>query len=94
MEQMFSLEIECDPAERDLLIAELWERGSAGIVEAYKTGRGRILVTDPGSGALVGILSRRDLLRVRHAVTHSERARRAYFVIPRRRRAVEVSKVA
>src|ERR1051325_4817807 len=30
---MFSLEIECDPDERDLLIAELWEQGSAGIVE-------------------------------------------------------------
>src|SRR5215467_12699304 len=30
---MFSLEIDCDPEERDLLIAELWERGSAGIVE-------------------------------------------------------------
>lgn len=59
------------------------------------SGRGRILVTDPGSGALVGILSRRDLLRVRHTVTQSERARRAYFVIPRRRRAaVEVSKAA
>src|SRR5215469_2358504 len=30
---MFSLEIECDPDERDLLIAELWEQGSAGIAE-------------------------------------------------------------
>ncbi|HMC61716.1 MAG TPA: 50S ribosomal protein L11 methyltransferase, partial [Candidatus Solibacter sp.] len=30
---MFSLEIECDPEDRDLLIAELWEHGSAGIVE-------------------------------------------------------------
>jgi ribosomal protein L11 methyltransferase len=30
---MFSLEIECDPDDRDLLIAELWEQGSAGIVE-------------------------------------------------------------
>jgi len=30
---MFSLEIECDLADRDLLIAELWEQGSAGIVE-------------------------------------------------------------
>src|SRR5690242_20039162 len=30
---MFSLEIECDPDDRDLLIAELWELGSAGIVE-------------------------------------------------------------
>jgi len=30
---MFSLEIECDADDRDLLIAELWEQGSAGIVE-------------------------------------------------------------
>jgi ribosomal protein L11 methyltransferase len=30
---MFSLEIDFDPDERDLLIAELWEQGSAGIVE-------------------------------------------------------------
>jgi ribosomal protein L11 methyltransferase len=30
---MFSLEIDCDPDERELLVAELWERGSAGIVE-------------------------------------------------------------
>ena len=31
---MFSLEIECPPDQRDLLIAELWEEGSAGIVES------------------------------------------------------------
>jgi ribosomal protein L11 methyltransferase len=30
---MFSIEIECDAEDRDLLIAELWELGSAGIVE-------------------------------------------------------------
>ncbi len=30
---MFSLEIECDPEDRDLLVAELWEQNSAGIVE-------------------------------------------------------------
>jgi ribosomal protein L11 methyltransferase len=30
---MFSLEIECEPDERDFLIAELWEHGSAGIAE-------------------------------------------------------------
>jgi ribosomal protein L11 methyltransferase len=30
---MFSLEIDCDPDEREILIAELWEQGSAGIVE-------------------------------------------------------------
>ncbi len=30
---MFSLLIECAPEDRDLLIADLWERGSAGIAE-------------------------------------------------------------
>ncbi len=30
---MFSIEIEVSPEERDLLIADLWERGVAGIVE-------------------------------------------------------------
>ena len=30
---MFSLEIACEPEQRDLLIADLWELGSVGIVE-------------------------------------------------------------
>jgi ribosomal protein L11 methyltransferase len=30
---MFSLEIECDPDDRELLIADLWDHHSAGIVE-------------------------------------------------------------
>jgi ribosomal protein L11 methyltransferase len=30
---MFSLEIDCSADDRDLLIAELWEKGSVGIVE-------------------------------------------------------------
>jgi ribosomal protein L11 methyltransferase len=30
---MFSLEIQCDPQHHDLLIAELWEQGCAGISE-------------------------------------------------------------
>ena len=30
---MFSLEIDCEPEDRDLLIAELWELGTEGIVE-------------------------------------------------------------
>src|ERR1035441_9214170 len=33
VQNMFSLEIDCDPQDLDLLIAELWEQGSAGIVE-------------------------------------------------------------
>jgi ribosomal protein L11 methyltransferase len=34
---MFVLEIECSDADRDFLIADLWERGSAGIVETPHT---------------------------------------------------------
>src|ERR1700733_9233878 len=34
---MFSLEIDCDADDRDLLIAELWEDGSGGIVELSPT---------------------------------------------------------
>src|SRR5579872_4773407 len=30
---MFSLEMESEPAERDLLIADLWDQSCAGIVE-------------------------------------------------------------
>jgi len=36
-ETMFSLEIECAPERQDLLIAELWEQGSAGIAESNHT---------------------------------------------------------
>jgi ribosomal protein L11 methyltransferase len=42
---MFSLEIDCDPEDRDLLIAELWEQGSEGIVE-LNTGAVRAFFDD------------------------------------------------
>jgi ribosomal protein L11 methyltransferase len=34
---MFVLELQCTDADRDLLIAELWDRGSSGIVETSHT---------------------------------------------------------
>ena len=43
MVDMFSLEIDCDPEDRDLLIAELWEQGSAGIVELNRANGPRLL---------------------------------------------------
>lgn len=43
------------------------------------TGQGRIPVTDPASGALVGLLTRKDLLQVRAGVARSEGERRAYL---------------
>ncbi|HTX36655.1 MAG TPA: 50S ribosomal protein L11 methyltransferase [Bryobacteraceae bacterium] len=52
---MFSLEIECDAEDRDLLIAELWEHGSEGIVELSPR-RVRAFFEDAaGSGALLGL---------------------------------------
>jgi ribosomal protein L11 methyltransferase len=54
---MFSLEIDFDPDDRDMLIAELWEHGSAGIVELsprrlrafFEGGRRALLEQYPGS---------------------------------------------
>jgi ribosomal protein L11 methyltransferase len=75
---MFSLEIECDPEDRDLLIAELWEQGSAGIVELdgrrvrafYEDSADRdaLLRMYPGAGLRVEeridwVQSARDLLQ-------------------------------
>ncbi|ACL57079.1 chloride channel protein [Methylobacterium nodulans] len=51
------------------------------------TGQGRIPVTDPKTGALVGLLTRKDLLQVRATVVRSERERRAYFRNSQRRMA-------
>ena len=75
---MFSLEIECDPDDRDLLIAELWEQGSAGIVELspqhlrafFEVGADRdgLLRMYPGAGFRLEeqrdwVQSARDLLK-------------------------------
>jgi ribosomal protein L11 methyltransferase len=75
---MFSLEIECDPDDRDLLIAELWEQSSAGIVELdarrvrafFDDGadRGALLDLFPGAGFRLEeqrdwVQSARDLLQ-------------------------------
>jgi ribosomal protein L11 methyltransferase len=75
---MFSLEIECDPDDRDLLIAELWEQGSAGIVELdaqrvraffeEQADRDTLLQMYPGAGFRVEeerdwVQSARDLLQ-------------------------------
>jgi ribosomal protein L11 methyltransferase len=73
---MFSLEIEFDPDDRDLLIAELWEHGSAGIVELsprrlrafFEGDRKRLLALYPGSAVREEedrdwVQSARDLLQ-------------------------------
>ncbi|MDP9096035.1 MAG: chloride channel protein, partial [Pseudomonadota bacterium] len=44
------------------------------------TDQGRIPVVDPTTGALVGLVTRKDLLQVRAAVARSESERSAFFV--------------
>jgi H+/Cl- antiporter ClcA len=43
------------------------------------TGHGRLAVTDPKSGVLNGLVTRKDLLKVRASVARSEGERSAYF---------------
>jgi ribosomal protein L11 methyltransferase len=75
---MFSLEIECDPEDRDLLIADLWDHHSAGIVELSNsrvraffedsTDRSELSMLFPGSTMRIEenrdwVQSARDLLQ-------------------------------
>jgi len=43
------------------------------------TDQGRLPVTDPGTGKLVGLVTRKDLLQVRASVRREEGEKRAYF---------------
>jgi CIC family chloride channel protein len=43
------------------------------------TGQGRVAVTDPKTGVLKGLVTRKDLLKVRASVARTEGERRAYF---------------
>jgi ribosomal protein L11 methyltransferase len=52
---MFSLEIECDADDRDLLIAELWDQGSAGIVELDSQRVRAFFEDSAGREALLGM---------------------------------------
>ncbi|MDV2986492.1 UNVERIFIED_CONTAM: CBS domain-containing protein [Methylobacteriaceae bacterium AG10] len=56
------------------------------------TGQGRLVVTDPESGALVGLLTRRDLLQVRASTVRAETERRAYRAMLRFRRTTAPSR--
>lgn len=42
-------------------------------------GQGRLPVTDPQTGSLVGLLTRKDLLQVRATVVRAEAERRAFY---------------
>jgi len=71
---MFSIEIEALPDEKDLLVAELWEEGCAGISE-FEDGRLRAFFED---------LSRRgSLIQKFHAASWREEAEQDWVAISR-----------
>jgi ribosomal protein L11 methyltransferase len=87
---MFSLEIECDPDDRDLLIAELWEHGSAGIVELnaqrlrafFEDGADRdgLLRMYPGAG--FRIEEQRDWVQSAHDLLQPMEVGAKFFLVP------------
>jgi ribosomal protein L11 methyltransferase len=60
---VFSLEIDCDPEDRDLLIAELWDHKSAGIVE-LSAGRVRAFFADTADQGELSLLFPGAALRI------------------------------
>ena len=90
MEHMFSLEIDCDPDDRDLLIAELWEQGSAGIVE-LNPGTVRAFFEEGGNrGALLKLFpgarqrdeEQRDWVQSARDLLQPMEVGRRFFLVP------------
>jgi ribosomal protein L11 methyltransferase len=90
MEFMFSLEIDCDPDDRDLLIAELWEHGSAGIVE-LNPNTVRAFFEDAGNrGALLKLFpgarhreeEQRDWVQSARDLLQPMEVGRRFFLVP------------
>jgi len=87
---MFSLEIECDPDDRDLLIAELWENGSVGIVEldplsvrAFfedNIGPDKLLQLFPG--ASLRLEEERDWVQVARDLLQPVEVGQRFFLVP------------
>jgi ribosomal protein L11 methyltransferase len=87
---MFSLEIDSDPDGRDLLIAELWELGSAGIVELDSrrlraffedtAGRDTLLAKYPGARARTE--EERDWVASARELLQPMEVGRRFFLVP------------
>ena len=87
---MFSLEIECDPDDRDLLIAELWEQGSAGIVELdarrvrafFEDGASRESLLDLFPGASLRVEEQRDWVQSARDLLQPMEVGARFFLVP------------
>ena len=87
---MFSLEIECDADDRDLLIAELWEQRSAGIVELdarrvrafFDDGAGREALLELFPGASLRVEEQRDWVQSARDLLQPMEVGARFFLVP------------
>jgi len=87
---MFSLEIECDADDRDLLIAELWEQGSAGMVELdarhvrafFEDGASREALLDLFPGASLRVEEPRDWVQTARNLLQPMEVGARFFLVP------------
>ena len=87
---MFSLEIECAPDERDFLIAELWEQGSAGIAELnprtvrafFDDGARRTALLNMYPGARLREEDTRDWVQAARDLLRPMKVGERFFLVP------------
>jgi len=87
---MFSLEIECGPEDRDFLIAELWERRSAGIVELdarrvrafFEDGAGRESLLGMYPGAKFRVEEQRDWVASARELLQPMEVGARFYLVP------------
>jgi ribosomal protein L11 methyltransferase len=87
---MFSLEIETDGEDRDLLIAELWEQGSCGIVEPeghrvrafFEDSSDRAALLDRYPGAAIREEEDRDWVQASRDLLQPMEVGSRFFLVP------------
>ncbi|MBZ5585257.1 MAG: 50S ribosomal protein L11 methyltransferase [Acidobacteriia bacterium] len=87
---MFSLEIECDPDDRDFLVAELWEHGCAGIVELdarrvrafFEDGARRDALLQMYPGSAFRVEEQRDWVQSARDLLQPMEVGRRFYLVP------------
>ena len=87
---MFSVELTCKPDEKDLIIAELWESGCAGITELTETALRAFFANDTADlraalevyGARWEQVEERDWVAIAHAKLEPMLIGERFFLTP------------
>jgi ribosomal protein L11 methyltransferase len=87
---MYSVELECEPEEKDLIIAELWEHGCAGITELTETSLRAFFAADSAEvraaldpfGARWERVEERDWVAMAHARLEPMLVGQRFFLAP------------